>query len=52
MDRRRNKYIGGEKGQTRVYQVRKVHDQTLPNHSRETDEPSGIDLMQKGEKVE
>ena len=50
-DRRRNRYIESEKGQTRMYRVREVHDWALPDCSRETEEMSGVDLMQK-EKVE
>ena len=54
-DRRRNRYIESEKGQTRMYRAREVpevHDWALPNRSRETEETSGVlDLTQK-EKVE
>ena len=48
---RRNRYIESEKGQTRMYRAREVHDRALPDHSRETKETSGVDLTQK-EKVE
>ena len=51
-DRRRNRYIESEKGQTRMHQARKVCDRTLPNHSGETDESLGVNLMQERGKVE
>ena len=47
MDRRKNRYIESEKGQTRMYQARKVHDWALPDCSHETNETLGVDLMQK-----
>ena len=47
VDRRRNRYIESKKGQTRTYRVREVHDRASPNHSRETEETSGVDLTQK-----
>ena len=50
-DRRRNRYIESEKGQTRMYQAREVHDWASPNCSHKTKETSGVDLTQK-EKVE
>ena len=43
------RYIEGEKGQTKMHQVREVRNRALPDHSRETDETSEIDLMQKSE---
>ena len=47
VDRRGNRYIESEKGQTRTYQAREVRNQASPDHSRETDETSGVDLMQE-----
>ena len=46
-ERRRNRYIESEEGQTRMYRAREVCDQALPDHSCKTDEMSGVDLMQK-----
>ena len=46
-DRKRNRYIESEKGQTRTYRVREVHNWALPNCSHETDEMLGRDLMQE-----
>ena len=46
-DRRGNRYIEGKERQARTYQVRKVRDQALPDHSHETNETSGVDLTQK-----
>ena len=37
-DRRENRYIEGEKRQTRMHRVREVHDQALPDCSHETNE--------------
>ena len=37
----------GKERQTRMHRVREVHDRALPNHSHETDETLGIDLMQE-----
>ena len=42
-----NRYIESEEKQTRMYQAREVHNQALPDHGRETNEMSGIDLMQE-----
>ena len=41
------RYIEGKKRQTKTYRAREVCDQALPNRSRETDETSGMDLMQE-----
>ena len=46
-DRRGSRYIESEERQTRTYRAREVRDQALPDHSCETDETSGVDLMQK-----
>ena len=46
---RENIYIGSEKGRTKTHRAREVRDQALPDHSRETDETSRIDLMQRSE---
>ena len=43
------RYIESGKRQTKTHRVREVHDRTSPDRSRETDEMSGIDLMQKSE---
>ena len=43
------RYIESEKRQTKMHRAREVHDRALPDHSRETDETSGIDLMQRSE---
>ena len=51
MDRREDRYIEGEKGQTKMHQVSEVRDRALPNCSCETNELLGMDLMQK-KKVE
>ena len=32
-----------------MHQVREVHDQALPDRSHETNETSGVDLMQERE---
>ena len=48
-DRKRNRYIERKERQTRMYQVREVCNQALPNHSHKTDETSGVDLTQKRE---
>ena len=44
---RGNIYIGSEKGRAKTHQAREVHDQALPDRSRETDETSGIDFDAK-----
>ena len=46
-ERRGNIYIGSEKGWTKTHRAREVRDQASPDRSRETDEMSGIDLMQE-----
>ena len=48
-ERRGNIYIGSEKGRTKTHQAREVRDRASPDHSCETDETSGIDLMQRSE---
>ena len=48
-EHRGNIYIGSEKGRTKTHRAREVRDRALPDHSRETDETSGIDLMQGSE---
>ena len=46
-ERRRNIYIGSEKGQTKTHQAREVCDRASPDRSRETDETSGMGLPQE-----
>ena len=46
-ERGRNIYIGSEKGQTKTHRVREVRDWASPDRSRETDETSGMGLMQE-----
>ena len=48
-ERRGNIYIGSEKGRTKTHRAREVRDRASPDCSRETDEMSGIDLMQRSE---
>ena len=48
-ERRGNIYIGSEERQTMTHRAREVRDQALPDHSRETNETSGIDLTQRSE---
>ena len=48
-ERRRNIYIGSEKGRTKTHRAREVRDRASPDRSHETDETSGIDLMQRSE---
>ena len=43
------RYIESEKRQTKTHRAREVRDRALPDHSRETDETSGIDLTQRSE---
>ena len=43
------RYIESEKGQTKTHRAREVRDRASPNHSRETDGMSGIDLTQRSE---
>ena len=45
------RYIESEERQTKMHRAREVHDQALPDHSRETDEMLGVDLTQEEEKV-
>ena len=51
MNRDEDRYIEGEKGQTKMHQAREVRDWASPDCSCETEEASGVDLMQK-EKAE
>ena len=46
-ERRGNIYIGSEKGQTKMHRAREVCNRASPDHSRETDETSGIDFDAK-----
>ena len=48
-EQERNIYIESEERWTKTHRAREVHDQALPDHSHETDETSGVDLMQKSE---
>ena len=48
-ERRGNIYIGSEKGRTKTHRAREVRDRASPDHSRETDEMSGVDLTQRSE---
>src|SRR5438128_11824625 len=48
-DRRKERYIEGEKGHTKTERAREVRDRASPDHSHETDGSSGIDLMQEKE---
>ena len=41
------RYIESEKRQTKTHQAREVRNRALPDHSRETDETSGMDLTQE-----
>ena len=52
-DRRRNRYIESEKGQTRMYRAREVYDWALPDCSCEADESirSRLDT-EEGKRVE
>ena len=43
------RYIEGRKRQTKMHRVREVHDRASPDCSCETDETSGVDLMQERE---
>ena len=43
------RYIESEKGQTKMHRAREVRDRASPDCSRETNETSGIDLMQRSE---
>ena len=47
MEQERNIYIESEERRTKTHRVREVRDQASPDRSRETDETSGIDLMQE-----
>ena len=47
VDRRENRYIEGEKRQTRMHWAREVHNRASPDHSHKTDGSSGMDLTQK-----
>ena len=47
-ERRGNIYIGSEKGQTKTHRAREVRDRASPDHSRKTDETSGMGLMGSG----
>ena len=49
MEQKRNIYIESEERWTKMYRAREVHDRASPDHSCETNETSGIDLMQKSE---
>ena len=46
-ERRGNIYIGSEKGWTKTYRAREVRDWASPDRSHETDETSGMGLMQE-----
>ena len=46
-ERRRNIYIGSEKGQTKTHRAKEVRDRASPDRSRETDETSGMGLTQE-----
>ena len=46
---RGNIYIGSEKERTKTHRAREVCDRASPDRSRETNETSGIDLMQRSE---
>ena len=46
-EHRGNIYIGSEKGRAKMHRVREVRDRASPNRSRETDETSGMGLMQE-----
>ena len=48
-EQERNIYIESKERWTKMHRVREVRDRALPDHSRETDETSGIDLTQKSE---
>ena len=48
-EQERNIYIESEERQTKMHRAREVRDRALPDHSRETNEASGIDLTQKSE---
>ena len=41
------RYIESEERRTKTHLVREVHDWASPDCSRETDETSGVDLMQE-----
>ena len=47
VNRREDRYVEGEKGQTKIYWAREIHNWASPNHSHETNELSRMDLMQK-----
>ena len=40
------RYIEGGKRQTKMHRAREVCNRALPDHSRETNEMSGVDLTQ------
>ena len=46
-ERRRNIYIGSEKGQTKTHRAREVRDRASPDRSRKTDETSGMGLTRE-----
>src|SRR5947208_10977394 len=48
-DRREDRYIEGEKGQTKTERAREVRDRASPDRGRETDGSLGIDLTQEKE---
>ena len=49
-DRRGDRYIEGEKGQTKTHQAREVRDWASSDCSRKTDKSLGMDLTQKKKK--
>ena len=46
------RYIESEKGQTKTHRAREVRDWASPDHSRETDETSGMELTQEERRSE
>ena len=48
-EQERNIYIESEERRTKMHRAREVRDRASPDRSRETDEMSGIDLMQRSE---
>ena len=48
-DRRKDRYIEGEKGQAKMEWVREVRDRASPNRGCETDGSLGMDLTQEKE---
>ena len=43
----RNIYIESKERRTKTHRAREVRDRASPDHSRETDETSGMDLTQE-----